>query len=128
VVSEKDLKALNGVSDRQYKFIQVFFAAFTIFELFIAYNNLSLSISYGHAMGLNIEGILTMWNAEPELQKQYIGYEVQSLHRLNMAILDLGLALLFIISLVFVSINRKRNKRVLAALESCGALKHIENA
>ena len=122
MISEKDFKALNGVSDKQYKIIQVVFVVFALFELFIAYNNLTLSISFGHAMGLNLEEILSMWNAEPELQKQYIGYEVQSLYRLNMAILSLGVVVLFIISLVSMSANRKRNKSVLTALENCGAV------
>ena len=122
MISEKDFKALNGVSDKKYKIIQVVFIIFALFELFIAYNNLSLSISFGHAMGLNLEEILSMWNTEPELQKQYIGYEVQSLYRLNMAILSLGVVVLFIISLVSMSANRKRNKRVLTALENCGAV------
>ena len=69
-----------------------------------------------------------MWNAEPVLQKKYIGYEVQSLQRLNAAILDIGVALLFVFILISMSIDRKRNKRVLVELENCGALKRSEHA
>ena len=73
-------------------------------------------------MGLNFEGILGMWNAERDLKKQYIGYEVQSLHRLNMTIINFGEVLIFVILAVLMSITRSRNKRVLAALENCGAI------
>jgi hypothetical protein len=128
VISEKDVKALNGISERHYKFTQVAFVAFTLFQLFNTYHDFSLAVNYGQAMGLDFEGILNMWNAEPELQKQYVGYEVQSLYRLNMAILSLGGALLFVIFSISMSINRNRNKRVMAALEQCGAIKLSKNA
>jgi hypothetical protein len=125
---EKDIKALKGVSDKQYIFIQSVFVVFILFHLFITFNNISLAVDYGRALGLNFEGILGMWNAEPVLQKQYMGYEVQSLHRLNMAIISFGSVWVFIICSASLSIIRKRNKRVLAALEQCGAIKPSKNA
>jgi hypothetical protein len=120
---EKDLKALKGVSDKQYKLIQGFFVINILFQLFITFNNISLAIGYGRALGLDFEGILDMWNAEPELRKLYMGYEVQSLHRLNMAIISFGAVWVFIIFSASLSIIQKRNKRVLAVLEQCGAIK-----
>ena len=128
MISEKDIKALNGVSDRQYKFTQAAFIVFILFHLFLVYNNFSLAVNYGRAMGLQFAGILAMWNAEPELQKLYTGYEVQSLHRLNMAIISFGVVLLFIIFAISSSKSRKRNKMALAALEQCGAIKLSKNA
>jgi len=128
VISEKDVKTLRGVSDKQYVFTQVVFVCFTLFQLFIAFNNCSLALDYGQAMGLNFEGILAMWNTEPELQKQYIGFEVQSLHRLNMAIINFGTVLMFVILAASMTVSRKRNKRVLTVLEQCGAVKMNENA
>ena len=81
-----------------------------------------MAVTYGEAMGLSFEGMLKMWAAEPELQKQYLGYEVQSLHRINMAILNIGAVIIFIASYITMGVTRKRNKRVLATLEHFGAI------
>ena len=124
IIDLKDKKALNGISETQYRITQALFLFLIFLELYSVYNNITLSIFYGESMGLNFNEIVSMWNAEPNLNKQYLAYEVQSLHRLNMAILSFGASILLIISSVFVSINRSRNKRVLAALEQCGALKN----
>ena len=105
MILEKDVKVLKGISDTQYKLVLGIFIAFTLFQLFIAYNNFNLAIGYGQAMGLDFKGIFAMWNAEPELQKQYVGYEVQSVYRLNMTIISFGVALFFAISAVSMSIN-----------------------
>lgn len=128
MILEKDIKALKGISDKKYKIVQTAFFLAILFQLFVAFHNLSLAIDYGQEMGLDAKGILTMWNAEPNLQKQYIGYEVQSKHRLNMAILSFGLALLFVMYSVSMSIDRNRNKRVLEALGQCGAINRGNNA
>lgn len=128
MISEKDLKALTGISDKQHRIAQSLFVLAILFQIFLTFNNLSLAIDYGQAIGLSVEGTLDMWNAEPELQRQYIGYEVQSIHRLNMAILSFGAALLFAIFTVSMSVSRNRNKRVLSALEHCGAIKRSNNA
>ena len=128
VISEKDVKALKGISEKQFKLVQAAFFLAIIFQLFIAFHNLSLAIEYGQEIGLDAKGILAMWNAEPNLQKNYIGYEVQSNYRLNMAILSFGLALLFVIFAVSMSIDRNRNKRVLSALKQCGAINGGTNA
>lgn len=128
MILEKDIKALKGISDKQFKIVQTAFFLAILFQLFIAFHNLSLAIDYGQEMGLDAKGILTMWNAEPNLKKQYIGYEVQSKHRLNMAILSFGLALLFVMYAVSMSIDRNRNKRVLEALGQCGGINRGKNA
>jgi len=122
VIPKKDIKTLKGLTDKQFKFAQAAFVLAILFQLFIAYHNLSLAIDYGQKMGLDTDDILAMWNDEPKLQKKYIGYEVQSKHRLNMAILSLGLALLFVLYVVSMTIERSRNKRVLEALVQCGAM------
>lgn len=86
------------------------------------YSNFSLAVTYGESMGLNFEGVLEMWNAEPELQKQYLGYEVQSLHRLNMTILNIGTVIIISAAYITMGITRARNKKVLAALENYGEI------
>ncbi len=128
MLSEKDVKALNGVSDKRYIFTQAAFIVFALFQLVIAFHDFSLAINYGNAMGLSFESVLSMWNAEPELEKQYLGYEVQSLHRLNMAIMSFGVALFFALLAVSMSVSRSRNKRILAVLEQCGAIELRKNA
>jgi hypothetical protein len=94
----------------------------------MAYSNMSLAIAYGESMELNFEGVLEIWIAEPELQKQYLGYEVQSLHRLNIAILHIGTLVIFGAAYITMGITRARNKNVLDALEDCGAINKRENA
>ena len=89
---------------------------------------MSLAIAYGESMGLNFEGILEIWSAEPELQKQYLGYEVQSLHRLNMAILNIGTLIILGAAYITMGITRARNKNVINALEDCGAINKREHA
>jgi hypothetical protein len=79
-------------------------------------------------MGLNFEGILEMWNAQPELQKQYLGYEVQSLHRLNMAILSISTVIILSAAYITMGITRARNKKVLATLKNYGAINKCDNA
>ena len=122
MISENDLKALKGASDKQYKFTLAIFIFLTLLQLFYTYDNVASAIAHGQAMGLDIEGVLAMWNSEPELNKHYSGHEVQSLHRLNMGIISFGTALLFAISTASMSIRRNRNKRVLNALKECGVI------
>ncbi|CAA0113687.1 Uncharacterised protein [BD1-7 clade bacterium] len=128
MISEKDARVLKGLSDTRYNLVQGVFIGFMLFQLFSTFNNLSLAISYGEAMGLSFDQILAMWNAEPELRKLYKGYEVQSLYRLNMAILNFGVALVLAILSVTMNSVRTRNKRILFALEYCGAISKGENA
>ena len=128
MISDKDIKALRGFTDTQYKLVRIFIFLLILFYLFMTYSNISLAIAYGESMGLNFEGVLEIWIAEPELQKQYLGYEVQSLHRLNMAILNIGTLVIFGAAYLTMGITRARNKNVLDALEDCGAIKKRENA
>ena len=83
-----------------------------------------MAVNYGQAMGLSFAGVLDMWNTEPKLQKLYSGYEVQATHRLNMAIVSFGGSLLTFIMAVSISFDRSRKKRILSALEQCGAIKN----
>ena len=121
---KKDIKILKGVSETKYKFAQVFLIFFFLLQLFVTYNNVSLAINYGQAMGLSFAEILDMWNTEPNLQKLYSGYEVQTIHRLNMAILSFCASLLILMTTAFVSFDRLLKKRILSTLEQCGAIKH----
>ena len=94
----------------------------------MTYSNISLALAYGESIGLNFKGVLEIWNAEPELKKQYLGYEVQSLYRLNMAILNIGTLVVFGAAYITMGITRARNKNVLNALEDCGAINKRENS
>jgi hypothetical protein len=116
VITDSDLKALKGASDKEYRITQIFFGGIVLFLLFIALSNFLLALDYAKSMGHDFYATLAMWNTETELWKHYLGFEVESIHRFSLCILDIGVALLIMIYSVLMSSTRKRNKRILAAL------------
>lgn len=117
MITEKDIKALRGQSDLHFKLIQGLFISGIFLLLFSCYHSLSLAISYGEAMGLDFEAILAMWNAEPQLDRIYSGYEVQSVHRLSVAVFSFGSAVIISIVASGMIVTRSRNKRILEVIE-----------
>lgn len=67
-------------------------------------------------MGLDLKLILAMWNAEPQLGRMYSGYEVQSLHRLTITILNFGSAIIMSLIVYGMAVTRSRNKRILEVI------------
>lgn len=128
MLPKKDIKALHGLPENQFKFCLAILVVFALLQLFYVYHNVSLVLSYSETMGVSFKELLALWNSEPELQNQYMGYEVLAIHKLNMSVLGIGVALLLVIVSVSLSVSRSRNKRVLAALEQFGALGTSRNA
>lgn len=122
MLATRDLLILKGPSKPVHGLCVALFLALSTLQLFLVYNNVSLAIGYGSAMGLDFRETLSLWNSEPDLQKLYLGLEVQSIHRLNLAIQNFGIAVLFLILVLSLHASRGRNKRILAALEECGAV------
>ena len=127
MLTEKDKKALEGSSETWYRIGLGVLVLMFLVQAHAVYWNLALALSYGEAMGLEFTEILSVWNAEPDLQRNYIGYEVQSLHRLNMAILSFGAAVLFALLAFSMVATRARNKRILCALEQAKG-QELDNA
>ena len=117
LITEQDIKALKGQSDLHFKLVQGLLISGIFLQLFFCYHSLSVAISYGKAMGLDFEAILAMWNAEPQLDRIYSGYEIQSLHRLTVAILNFGSAIIISIIVYGMIRTRSRNKRILEVIE-----------
>lgn len=117
MITEKDIKSLKGQSDFHFRLIQGLFISGVFLQLFSCYNNLSLAIIYGEAIGLNFKEILAMWNADPQLDRIYSGYEVQSLHRFATAILNFGSAIIISVIVYGMIVTRFRNKRILEVIE-----------
>ncbi len=128
MILAKDIKILKGASKNQFNLALGTSVALALLMLFTTYNNLDLSIYYAYEMGLDFDGIMAMWSTEPELKKIYSGYEVQSLHRFNMAILNLGCSMLILMFAYSGYSNRLRNKRILEALDKCGAISGDKSA
>lgn len=124
MILDKDIKMLEGSSQYQFNFALSVLIVSALFLLFITYNNFSLSIYYAEKINLDFEDIVSIWNAQPELLKQYSGYEVQSLHRMNMAILNFFCSM-FIFIVAYSAYNtRLRNKRILETLHECGGIRN----
>ncbi len=126
MLSEHDVKILRGLGTTHFRIVLGLTLLFAIFEAYFAYYNLSLALGYARAIDLDVQGTLRMWNAEPELRELYSGFEVQSRHRLNMAILSFGGVLFAAILAASLVLNRSHKKRVLAELECVGAI-GVEN-
>lgn len=122
MITDRDIKALKGVSGTQHKLLKVLFIVIILFQEFCIYREFSLAVSYGQATGLNIGGILEMWNAEPELQREYSSYQIQSLIRLNEAIYNVGIMSMFIFFAVHLPVGRSRYQRISEKLTENGAI------
>ena len=122
MITDKDIKSLKGPSCRLYTaFLIMLVLSIGLFS-YATFNNISLSIHYAEQFGLDLNATFSLWNSEPDLKRTYSGYEQQSLHRLNLAIIDFGVVIFLIIQLVSTSYLRKRNQRILLALIESGAI------
>jgi len=118
MLTDKDIKALKGQSEFQFKIIQALFIFGIVLLFFGCYNNVSLAISYAGKVGLSFQDILAIWSDEVQLNRAYSGYEVESLNRINSALLSFGSALIISIQAYGIAVTRSRNKRILATIES----------
>lgn len=122
MITDKDLKSLNGLSKRLYSFSLILFILMIVLFTYTTYHNAYLSIHYASLFGLDFNATLELWSSEPELSRIYSGYEHQSLSRLNLAIINCGAAMLFLLQLIAVVSMRKRNQRILKTLLISGAI------
>ena len=65
---------------------------------------------------MDFEAIIAMWNADPQLERIYSGYEVQSLHRFTVAIFNFGSAIIISVIVYGMIVTRSRNKRILKVI------------
>ena len=122
MLTDKDMKTLNPGSERQYLIIKYSLVVFILFQIFITINNFTLALNYAELGGYDFSQTLHLWNQDLQLEKNYSGYEVQSLYRLNMGIINFGVVLILILLVWFMALSRKRNKRIISELINCGAI------
>ncbi|MDC0660925.1 hypothetical protein [Marinobacter sp. SS21] len=122
MLSDKDIKAVVGPTPRMYMFLKCTVAFLILFFGFGAVYNLYLAFHYASLFGLDVFGAIELWNQETVLRKTYAGYELASLHRLNMSILSFGMVILLSLQLGWFITTRKRNSRILSALVQAGAV------
>jgi hypothetical protein len=122
VLTKKDINALVG-STQKYYILSICIIVFLIaFFVFIAGYDFYLSLHYANLYGLDFSNTVSLWNEEPTLKRIYSGYEHLSIHRLNMSILSLGMAIIFSLQLWVIISTRKRNQRILSVLVQSGEI------
>jgi len=124
MLTQNDIKFIKSSQNKYFplvKYLFIFAIAFSIVGL--GYNAY-LAINYAGLGGMDLSATASFWNQEIKLEKNYTGYELESLHRLNMAILNLGLVVLFSIHLRSITTERKRNKRIYSELIKCGSVEN----
>lgn len=122
MLNPRDIKALVGPSRRQYLLLIWASILIIVFFAFGVIYNLYLAIHYASLDGFNLGETLSLWNEETILEKFYSGFNVESKHRLNMSILDFGVAAITGLNLWLFFSNNRRKRRIVSELIECGAL------
>jgi hypothetical protein len=122
MLTEADIKALKGISPKQYAVSKYALVFGVILSLYAAVHNFYLAIHYPSLDGMSFSETVEIWNETTVLERYYSGYIVESKHRLNMSILGIGQVVLFSMLLWFIGSIRQRNNRILSELIKCGSL------
>lgn len=129
MLSQKDIKALTLPSTKQYFYI-FWLCLFMVLLFGVAtVYNFYLSIYYANVTGLSFIETLSVWNEQTTLDEFYSGFIVESKHRLSIAIIFFGVAILTILDWWYFHLNRKRNRRIIKELIECGSItkEQLEN-
>lgn len=83
--------------------------------------NVGLAVWVGHLGGYQAAQLAQAWVADIQVHQQYSGFYVKALERLNLGVLQLGVALFFAIKARLMGVERRRQQSLIEAFQECGA-------
>jgi len=80
--------------------------------------NLGVAVWVGHLGGYGVAQLAGAWVADIQLHQQYSGFYVKAWERLDLGLLQLGLALFFALKVRGLSMERQRDQRLLRSFQA----------
>jgi len=109
------LEQATGTPGRRHQQHTLFAA---VFLALLGTVNLGLAVWVGHLGGYTVAQLAGAWVADIQLHQQYSGFYVKAWERLNLGLLQLGVALFFALKVRWLSVERQRDQRLLEAFQA----------
>jgi hypothetical protein len=98
---------------------RLLFAA--VFLAMLGTVNLGVAVWVSHLGGYQAAQLAQAWITDIQVHQQYSGFYVKALERLNLGLVQLGVALFFAFKGRHVGVERRRQQRLIEAFQECGA-------
>ena len=123
MITDSDIKALRRYKTRSGKIANWMIVIAPIFLFVVGILNLYLASKIGSNEGYSLWALFQSWIEGINVNKQYSGLYLTAMERLETALLQFGLSLIFSITVYGHHKTRRMNARILETLKHSGVLK-----
>ena len=123
MITEKDIKRLKYFNTRFAKIVFYGLLFFPIFLLIMGGLNLHLASKFGKYAGYSLGDLFKSWIEGIDIHKQYSGFYIKALERLEASLTDFMFSIIFLCGPVIFVKSKKINERLLNTLIQNGVIK-----
>ena len=120
MLTEKDISYLQKSAGSQGQFVEKVLTVALVILVVVSMVNFQIASGIASEIGLSLADIFASWIEGYSPEMQYSGLTLLAIERFSTAIIELGFAIVMLVTLVVYKTTRKREKRIVAHLKELG--------